>query len=247
MACPEARRIWHPYCCWSGQELGSRPRERSMRCDMRHVWLSSLGAFLLAGNALAAGPPLYPETLATRPPLPSPTAAADERDLLVAFTAQGRWTVVPATPGSEERRRRYAEIDGHDFPTLARTGLHDPAELASTPTITDRSLAEITELGRPGRLSTDGFMADRRDEAPVHHALRVLRGEHALADGPHRDRLRVRPQDSRADRERIPGPAAPSADGALLGGAPTRCRDRRRRADSGSSCGTEAMLRLHHN
>jgi hypothetical protein len=141
---------------------------------MRHVWLSSLGAFLLAGNALAEGPPLYPETLAARPPLPSPTTTADGRDLLVAFTAQGRWAVVAATPEDGERRRRYAEIDGRDFPTLARTGLHDPAELARTPTITGRSLAEITELGRPGRLSTDGFMAEDEE------ILGVIEGDNQI-------------------------------------------------------------------
>jgi len=50
-----------------------------------------------------------------------------------------------------------------DFPTLARTGLHSEAELEQAVTITGRSLAEITDLGRPGGLSTAGFMAEDED------------------------------------------------------------------------------------
>jgi hypothetical protein len=104
-------------------------------------------------------PPLYPETLAERPSLASPAMAPDGTDLVVMLTRGGRWAVVPASPGDAERRERQRRVDGHDFPTLARTGLHSSAELARLVTITGRSLAEIDDLGRPGRLSVEGFLA----------------------------------------------------------------------------------------
>jgi hypothetical protein len=47
--------------------------------------------------------------------------------------------------------RPSLRVDGHDFPTLARTGLHSSAELARLVAITGRSLAEI-EAAFPGRL-----------------------------------------------------------------------------------------------
>jgi hypothetical protein len=106
-----------------------------------------------------AMPPLYPETLAERPSLPSPTTGPDGADLVVMLTREGRWAVVPASPRDAERRERQCRVDGHDFPSLARTGLHSAAELASLVTITGRSLAEIDDLARPRGLSTDGFLA----------------------------------------------------------------------------------------
>jgi hypothetical protein len=46
--------------------------------------------------------------------------------------------------------------------------------LAAAQAITGRSLAEITVLGRPGALSTDGFLADDED------IMSVLRGDNRL-------------------------------------------------------------------
>jgi hypothetical protein len=108
-------------------------------------------------------PPLYPETLAERPSLPSPTTAPDGTDLVVMLTREGRWAVVTASPKNDERRERQRRVDGHDFPTLARTGLHSSTELARLVAITGRSLAEIDDLGRPGGLSTAGFLARGED------------------------------------------------------------------------------------
>jgi len=114
-----------------------------------------------------ATPPLYPETLAERPSMPSPTTAPDGTDLVVMLTREGRWAVVPASPKGAEDRERQCRVDGHDFPILARTGRHSAAELAQVVTITGRSLAEITDLGRPGGLSTDGFLAGDEDVRSV--------------------------------------------------------------------------------
>jgi hypothetical protein len=119
-------------------------------------------------------PPLYPETLGERPSLPSPTTAPDGADLVVMLTREGRWAVVPASPKDVEGRERQRRVDGRDFPTLARSGLHSQAELARILTITGRSLAEIDELGRPGGLSAEGFLA--RDE----DVRSVLEGDNRL-------------------------------------------------------------------
>jgi len=107
--------------------------------------------------------PLYPETLAVRPALDSPVTASDGTERLVMLTAEGRWAVVDASPRDGERRERQRRTDAHDFPTLARTGLHSAAELERLSTVTGRSLAEITDLGRPGGLSDAGFMAEDED------------------------------------------------------------------------------------
>jgi hypothetical protein len=77
---------------------------------------------------------------------------------LTARLLDGRVAVVAVTLTPEQR-----VVDETDFPALARTGLHDEKALSSTQTITGRSVAEITSLGRPGRLSTAGFVADDED------------------------------------------------------------------------------------
>lgn len=140
--------------------------------NTRAIALSLLAGWtgLAAAPRAARGdelPPLYPETLPGRPSLPSPTTGPDGTDLVVMLTREGRWAVVPAGPKDVEGRERQRRVDGHDFPTLARTGLHCPAELARLVTITGRSLAEIDALARPGGLSVEGFLAADEDVRSV--------------------------------------------------------------------------------
>jgi HEAT repeat protein len=118
--------------------------------------------------------PLYPKTLPSEPEMASPSTRADGTDVVVAVTEEGRWAVVPARPLDDERRIRQRFVNASDFPTLARTGRHRHEELVATVTITGRSLAEITDLGRPGGLSADGFMAADED------VLSVLEGDDGL-------------------------------------------------------------------
>jgi len=120
------------------------------------------------------GLPLYPETLESVPDIPSPTMTREGRDVVLALTSEGRWALVPAGPLDDDRRERQRSCDAYDFPTLARTGLHSSEELGKTLTITGRSLAEITDLGRPGGLSTDGFLAADED------VLSVLQGDNRV-------------------------------------------------------------------
>lgn len=111
--------------------------------------------------------PLYPQTLDSLPFFPSPFTTEKGEELVTAITQEGKFAVIPATA-------KGLVVDTADFPTLARTGLHSSIELEQTRMITGRSIAEITEHGRPGRLSTSGFMSERED------VLSVIRGDDRL-------------------------------------------------------------------
>jgi hypothetical protein len=65
-------------------------------------------------------------------------------------------------------------VNRGDFPTLARTGIHAEAELDGKGMITGIPVDLITYIGRPGRFSGAGFMAD--DE----NVISVLKGDNDL-------------------------------------------------------------------
>jgi len=68
-----------------------------------------------------------------------------------------KYSILPVTvkngePWLQERKRgkgQQVDVDAEDFPSLARIGLHSEIELDYTRRITGRSVAEITENGRP--------------------------------------------------------------------------------------------------
>ncbi len=120
---------------------------------------------------------LYPATLSERPSIPSPFRAPDGLEVLTACTENGGYALVPVTitPGKTTRPwEAPLAVDLEDFPTLAETGRHSEAELDRMQSITGRSLADITELARPGRLSDSGFMAEDED------ILSVMKGDNRL-------------------------------------------------------------------
>jgi hypothetical protein len=86
-----------------------------------------------------------------------------------------KYMLVPVTLVNSERKGRQLYVNADDFPFLARTGLHCVAELDRTRIITGRSIAEITELARPDRLSTSGFLAEDED------IISVLKGDNRFA------------------------------------------------------------------
>jgi len=108
------------------------------------------------GSGLKIAHALYPETLEAQPGVPSPCWTADKAEVVVARTADNRWAIIPVTPKNSEKKGRQWMVDAVDFPALAAGGLHSEKELDAAQTITGRSLAEITRLGRPGGLSIDG-------------------------------------------------------------------------------------------
>ena len=120
---------------------------------------------------------LYPATSAARPDIPSPCRTEAGLDVLTARTEQNDYTLVPVTitPGIAVRPwEAPLEIDDEDFPALASTGLHSSSVLDATRSITGRSVEEISELGRPGRLSGSGFMAEDED------VISVMKGDNRL-------------------------------------------------------------------
>ncbi len=125
----------------------------------------------------------YPNTYDQCPELPSPYTMEDGTEVVMAFTKDNKCTLIPVTVekgeplGYRERdwdKIRILEVDAEDFPTLARTGLHSEIELDHTRWITGRSIAEITDSGRPGGSSGAGFMSQEED------IISVLKGDNRL-------------------------------------------------------------------
>jgi len=128
--------------------------------------------------------PVYPGTLPAGLTLPSPgtTRAGDE--YLVVRTAAGAKAVMLVTVENGPLTLQYGaekigkgqqiQVDGSDFPTLAASGLHSPAELERVRSITGKPVLEITRLGRPGASSGIGFLAADED------ILSVLHGDNEL-------------------------------------------------------------------
>jgi HEAT repeat protein len=127
--------------------------------------------------------PCYPEMLDTKPDIPSPHTTLHGAEIVIAFTKDGKYTLIPVTVENGKTldykqnlwgKGNQLKIDASDFPTLARAGLHSEAELNETKMITERSIVEITELGRPERSSGAGFMSHDED------ILSVLKGDNQL-------------------------------------------------------------------
>lgn len=126
----------------------------------------------------------YPHTYDQCPELPSPYTMEDGTEIVVAFTKDEKYVLIPVNvengkPLNYKNKQWYGkgrqlEVDASDFPTLARTGLHSEIELDQIKTITGRSIAEITEIGRPERYSGAGFMSHDED------IISVLRGDNRL-------------------------------------------------------------------
>ena len=131
--------------------------------------LCMLLLFLLASSAFSQLPiieidklgyTIYPQVNDSKPDLPSPFAATDNREFVVAVTKDNKYAIIPVTLGNEHWMCEQLVIDTVDFPYLANTGLHSEVELDRIKQITNRSLEEITRLGLPNVLSQAGFMAE---------------------------------------------------------------------------------------
>jgi hypothetical protein len=125
----------------------------------------------------------FPHTFDLCPDLPSPCMIEDGTEIVVAHTKDNKFTLIPVTIkkgdplGYREKdwdKIRILEVDSEDFPTLVRIGLHSEFELDTARWITGRSIAEITDSGRPGGSSGAGFMSQEED------IISVLKGDNHL-------------------------------------------------------------------
>jgi len=125
----------------------------------------------------------FPHTYDQCPELPSPYTTKGGIEIVVAHTKDNQFTLIPVTVKKGESlgyregdwdKILILEVDAEDFPTLARTGLHSELELDHVRWITGRSIAEITDSGRPGGSSGAGFMAQEED------IISVLKGDNRL-------------------------------------------------------------------
>ena len=103
---------------------------------------------------------IYPEVNDSKPELPSPFMTRDNQEYLIAFTKEKKFAIIPVTLSNDRGMCRQLVVDTVDFPYLAETGLHLEEYLDNISTITNRSLEEITNLGRPNGLSQAGFMSE---------------------------------------------------------------------------------------
>jgi len=130
--------------------------------------------------------PLYPKVLDKRPAIPSPYLTVKGTEILTAILKNRKYVFIPVTVENGKPllySHRVSAVYGKDqqlhanrgdFPTLARTGLHAEAELDGKDMITGIPVDLITYIGRPGRFSGAGFIAD--DE----NVISVLKGDNDL-------------------------------------------------------------------
>ena len=130
--------------------------------------------------------PLYPGTMETSPPIPSPYTAEDGTEVVLAVLKDGSYALIPVTVEngaplhySKRIQSLYGKdqqlhVDAGNFPALARTGLHSAAELEKIERITDIPVSLITTIGRPGGFSYAGFMASDED------IVSILKGDNCL-------------------------------------------------------------------
>ncbi|MFC2161754.1 hypothetical protein ACFLRW_04975 [Acidobacteriota bacterium] len=132
--------------------------------------------------------PVYPKTMDVIPDLPSPFYAKNGMEVLLAYTKNGKYILVPVTvengnPLHYSRRTgtRYGKdqqllVNSGDFPSFAKTGLHVEAELDKKENITGLHVSVITFIGRPKRFSGEGFLADDED------IISVLKADNHLVE-----------------------------------------------------------------
>ncbi|MFC1540828.1 hypothetical protein ACFL50_00075 [Candidatus Latescibacterota bacterium] len=127
--------------------------------------------------------PLYPSALHGLPDMPSPCTTDDGVELVIVHTTDDSFFLFPVTvengdslnvKQSQYGKGRQCVVDSADFPALAKTGLHNETELNRTKTITGKSIADITAIGRPMEYSRSGFMAEDED------IISVLKGDNRL-------------------------------------------------------------------
>jgi hypothetical protein len=117
---------------------------------------------------------LYPGLNEDIPELPSPFLGSDGNEYVIAVNIDNKYAIIPVSLSNDRGICKQLVVDTFDFPDLAKTGLHKDSSFIELETITGKTLSEITTDGRPGGLSSDGFMASDED------VLSVLIGDNQI-------------------------------------------------------------------
>ncbi|GET31593.1 hypothetical protein PbJCM13498_04560 [Prolixibacter bellariivorans] len=129
----------------------------------------------------------YPLTYLSKPDMASPSVLKYGTEAILVMKKDSTFGIVSVTVENGEPllysnqfkwmmgKGQQLGVDGGDFPALAKTGLHDEAELEGKERITGFPVRIINEIGRPNGFSRAGFMAEDED------ILSVLEGDNQLA------------------------------------------------------------------
>jgi hypothetical protein len=131
---------------------------------------------------------LYPHLHDSLPKQSSPCIIPDTVETILVVTKNKQYGIVPVTLengkpliysykiGTSLGKDKQLEIGTADFPSLARTGLHNEEELAIKNMITGIPIDVINCTAKPNGYSSTGFLAEDED------IISVLIGDNRLVD-----------------------------------------------------------------
>ncbi len=122
-----------------------------------------------------AGHRLYPYIYDTCPDIISPSDINDTTEIIIVINKYGKYGIMPVTMengkplvysykiGTFIGKDQQLSVDGGDFPSLARTGLHSEEQLKKKEMVTGFPVSVINCTGKPDGYSISGFMAKDED------------------------------------------------------------------------------------
>lgn len=121
----------------------------------------------------------YPLSYLSKPDIASPAVFKDGTETILVMKKDSTYGIVPVTVENGTPllysnqikwmmgKGQQLGVDQGDFPALAKSGLHDEAELESKDRITGFPVEIINVIGRPNGFSYAGFMAKDEDMLSV--------------------------------------------------------------------------------
>ena len=137
-------------------------------------------------NGQAFSYKLYPHLYDAMPEIVSPLIISDTIETILVVTKDNRYGIVPVTMengeplfysytlGTYMGKDQQLSVDGGDFPSLAKTGLHSESQLRTKTMITGFPISAINCTAYPNSYSISGFIADDED------IISVLTGDNNL-------------------------------------------------------------------
>ena len=130
---------------------------------------------------------LYPKIIETIPDITSPYITKEGLEIMIAVTEDNKYALISVRVENGEvyieengqlnfGKGNQLDVNKNDFPDLANTGLHSEMQLKNVKTITDIPVSQITNIARPGNISSAGFIAADED------ILSVIIGDNRIVD-----------------------------------------------------------------